>query len=148
MCGRGIVYGELKKNGFAFDCVPRRFEAQPVSRVITVINPILRGWVNYFAIGHSSRCFSFINSAWQVVSVIVFNLTRGFQALTTAPVQAANRKRRTLSRFEHIQTLRYRFLNRAGLLIRPNGRPTLDVGDNPLVRERFESIDTALAIAA
>ena len=72
----------------------------------------------------------------------------GFQALTTAPVQAANRKRRTLSRFEHIQTLRYRFLNRAGLLIRPNGRPTLDVGDNPLVRERFESIDTALAIAA
>ena len=33
------------------------------------------------------------NSAWQVVSVIVFNLTRGFQALTTAPVQAANRKR-------------------------------------------------------
>ena len=88
------------------------------------------------------------NSAWQVVSVIVFNLTRGFQALTTAPVQAANRKRRTLSRFEHIQTLRYRFLNRAGLLIRPNGRPTLDVGDNPLVRERFESIDTALAIAA
>ena len=63
-------------------------------------------------------------------------------------MQAANRKRRTLSRFEHIQTLRYRFLNRAGLLIRPNGRPTLDVGDNPLVRERFESIDTALAIAA
>ena len=24
------------------------------------INPILRGWVNYFAIGHSSRCFSYI----------------------------------------------------------------------------------------
>jgi RNA-directed DNA polymerase len=22
--------------------------------------PILRGWVKYFAIGHSSRCFSFI----------------------------------------------------------------------------------------
>ena len=24
------------------------------------INPILRGWVKYFAIGHSSRCFSYI----------------------------------------------------------------------------------------
>ena len=28
--------------------------------VIEKINPILRGWVKYFAIGHSSRCFSFI----------------------------------------------------------------------------------------
>ena len=29
-------------------------------RVIEKINPILRGWVKYFAIGHSSRCFSYI----------------------------------------------------------------------------------------
>jgi hypothetical protein len=28
--------------------------------VVQLINPILRGWVNYFAVGHSSRCFSFI----------------------------------------------------------------------------------------
>ena len=28
-----------------------------VGRVVEIINPILRGWVNYFAIGHSSRCF-------------------------------------------------------------------------------------------
>jgi len=38
----------------------RRFQSQPVDRVVKVINPILRGWVNYFAVGHSSRCFSFI----------------------------------------------------------------------------------------
>ena len=38
----------------------RRNRSQPIERVITVINPILRGWVNYFAYGHSSRCFSFI----------------------------------------------------------------------------------------
>jgi RNA-directed DNA polymerase len=38
----------------------RRFASQPVGRVIEVINPILRGWVNYFAVGHSSRCFSFV----------------------------------------------------------------------------------------
>ena len=38
----------------------RRYESQPVERVIERINPILRGWVNYFAVGHSSRCFSFI----------------------------------------------------------------------------------------
>jgi RNA-directed DNA polymerase len=34
--------------------------SQPVERVIELINPILRGWVNYFAIGNSGRCFSFI----------------------------------------------------------------------------------------
>ena len=38
----------------------RRFVSQPVDRVIALINPVLRGWVNYFAVGHSSRCFSFI----------------------------------------------------------------------------------------
>ena len=38
----------------------RRFRSQPVGRVIELINPILRGWVNYFAVGHSSRCFTFI----------------------------------------------------------------------------------------
>jgi RNA-directed DNA polymerase len=38
----------------------RRYTSQPVGRVIEVINPILRGWVNYFAVGHSSRCFSFV----------------------------------------------------------------------------------------
>ena len=38
----------------------RRYQSQPVNRVVQLINPILRGWVNYFAVGHSSECFSFI----------------------------------------------------------------------------------------
>ena len=38
----------------------RRYSSQLVSRVIELINPILRGWVNYFAVGHSSRCFSMV----------------------------------------------------------------------------------------
>jgi RNA-directed DNA polymerase len=37
-----------------------RFQSQPVDRVVDLINPILRGWVNSFAIGDSSRCFSYI----------------------------------------------------------------------------------------
>jgi RNA-directed DNA polymerase len=36
----------------------RQHVSQPVERVIKIINPILRGWVNYFRIGHSDRCFS------------------------------------------------------------------------------------------
>jgi len=38
----------------------RRYRSQPIERVISLINPVLRGWVNYFAVGHSSECFSFI----------------------------------------------------------------------------------------
>jgi RNA-directed DNA polymerase len=38
----------------------RRYQSQPVDRVVKLINPVLRGWVTYFAVGHSSECFSFI----------------------------------------------------------------------------------------
>src|SRR6201988_2199493 len=38
----------------------RSHQSQPVDRVISLINPILRGWVNYFAVGHASECFGYI----------------------------------------------------------------------------------------
>ncbi|MCX5847583.1 MAG: group II intron reverse transcriptase/maturase [Deltaproteobacteria bacterium] len=38
----------------------RRHNSQPVDRVIYLINPILRGWVNYFRVGHASGCFGYI----------------------------------------------------------------------------------------
>jgi RNA-directed DNA polymerase len=38
----------------------RSFRSQPVRQLVDEINPVLRGWVNYFAIGHSSRCFGYI----------------------------------------------------------------------------------------
>jgi RNA-directed DNA polymerase len=38
----------------------RRHLSQPVGRLIKLINPVLRGWVNYFAVGNSGECFSFI----------------------------------------------------------------------------------------
>ena len=38
----------------------RHYRSHSVSRVIGEINPILRGWVAYFRIGNSSRCFAFI----------------------------------------------------------------------------------------
>jgi RNA-directed DNA polymerase len=50
---RTALLGKLKE-------IFRRFRSEPVGRVVQLINPILRGWVNYFAVGHSSRCFSFV----------------------------------------------------------------------------------------
>jgi RNA-directed DNA polymerase len=38
----------------------RNLRSQPVERVIERINPILRGWVNYFAHGNSTHCFCFV----------------------------------------------------------------------------------------
>jgi RNA-directed DNA polymerase len=38
----------------------RRFRSQPVDRVIALINPVLRGWVNYFRVGHASECFGYV----------------------------------------------------------------------------------------
>ncbi|MHB9128433.1 MAG: group II intron reverse transcriptase/maturase, partial [Candidatus Humimicrobiaceae bacterium] len=53
MKARTALLGKLKE-------IFARFVSQPVSRVIYLINPILRGWVNYFRIGHSSKCFGYV----------------------------------------------------------------------------------------
>ncbi len=38
----------------------RRHKSQPIGTVIFLINPILRGWLNYFRVGNSAKCFSYI----------------------------------------------------------------------------------------
>jgi RNA-directed DNA polymerase len=61
--GRSQPSPKLKKRTAlvrALKEVFRRHRSQPIERVINLINPVLRGWVNYFAVGHSSECFSFI----------------------------------------------------------------------------------------
>jgi RNA-directed DNA polymerase len=50
---RKALLRELKE---VFRC----HRSQPVDRVIYLINPILRGWVNYFRVGNSSECFGYI----------------------------------------------------------------------------------------
>ena len=52
---RTALLGELR-------VVFRGLRSQPVSRVISKIDPILRGWVTYFAMGQASRSFSFIRN--------------------------------------------------------------------------------------
>jgi RNA-directed DNA polymerase len=40
----------------------RQYRSQPVDRIIYLINPILRGWINYFRIGQSARCFGYVKN--------------------------------------------------------------------------------------
>ncbi len=87
------------------------------------------------------------NSAWQLLSVLAFNLTRGFQRDTVASPRSSNRKRRSLWRFCSIHTLHYQLLHRAGLLARPGGSQVLDVGTAPAVKKYFGAIEEALQAA-
>jgi RNA-directed DNA polymerase len=53
MKARTALVRELKE-------VLRRHQSQPVDRMIYLINPILRGWINYFRVGNSSKCFGYV----------------------------------------------------------------------------------------
>lgn len=88
------------------------------------------------------------NSAWQTLSVMAHNLIKSFQVATTAARRPATRKRHTRYTLQAIQTLRYKWINRAGVLIYPDGYPTLDVGSNLEVKARFTELDTGLRKAA
>lgn len=84
------------------------------------------------------------NCAWQVLSVLAFNLMRGLQMAISSPIRGISAKRSSRYRFQSIHTLRFEWLNRAGLLVRPNGKAVLDVGSAETVRNRFQFIDQAL----
>lgn len=87
------------------------------------------------------------NSAWQLLSVLAFNLMRGFQAFTTAEIRASTRKRRCIFRFEHIDTVRYQLLHRAGIITRTNGVATLDLGCSRAAASRFRMVSQHLETA-
>jgi RNA-directed DNA polymerase len=40
----------------------RSHRSQPLQWVVQIINPILRGWVQYFRIGNSSSCFAYVRN--------------------------------------------------------------------------------------
>jgi RNA-directed DNA polymerase len=54
---------KLKKRTALYESLREIFRqcvSWPVEKVIVKINPILRGWVNYFRVGHAGRCFSMV----------------------------------------------------------------------------------------
>jgi len=88
------------------------------------------------------------NSAWQLFSVLAFNLSRAMQASLAAPQAVTTAKRAARFCYRSIRTLRFEWLNRAGRLIRPNGKTTLDVGCAPTVRKHFTFIASTLGFSS
>jgi hypothetical protein len=87
------------------------------------------------------------NSAWMILSGLAFNLMRTLQLATMPSRRHPGRKRRAVFVFETIHTLRYLYLHRAGVVCRPNGRHTLDVGQCAAVADRFKRMDKLLEAA-
>jgi RNA-directed DNA polymerase len=40
----------------------RRSQGRAIEEIRDRLNPVIRGWVNYFAFGHSARCFSYVRN--------------------------------------------------------------------------------------
>ena len=80
------------------------------------------------------------NSAWQVLSILAFNLSRGFQIAAGAKPRRPNRKRRCCYSLESIHTLRFKLLGRAGILTAPAGRNTLELGPHAALEHDFNRI--------
>jgi hypothetical protein len=74
------------------------------------------------------------NQTYCLASMMSHNLTRELQMQTAGQEYGTTPKRRNLWGFETLSTLRQRLLQRAGRLIRPQGRLTLVTSGNEAVR--------------
>ena len=88
------------------------------------------------------------NSAWQQFVVLAHNLLANFQ-IETAVIERPRTHQRTAHWvLRSAQTLRFEIINRAGRLVRPEGRLTLRLQRNKQAERQFDQISTALGKAA
>ena len=75
------------------------------------------------------------NQVYTLCAMMAHNLAREIQMLANPPLLRARPKRPVAWRFQTLDTLRHRFIQRAGRLIRPQGQLTLTMSANPAVRK-------------
>jgi hypothetical protein len=88
------------------------------------------------------------NSTWQQLSILAMNLLRCFSMQTTASARPRTRKRTFLYVQESIKTARFTWLNVAGRLVFTNGVRSLRLSDTLAIRDRYDGLEHALALAA
>jgi hypothetical protein len=86
------------------------------------------------------------NSAWQQLVVLAHNLLTNFQIETGARKRSRSQKRTALRVLRKVQTLRFKIINRAGLIVRPRGSTILRLQRNARTQELF--VRTARALQA
>ena len=84
------------------------------------------------------------NSAWQLLNVLAHNLCRSFQLDTIAETKSISRKRTCTHLLHTIRTIRFRVINKAGRLVRLNGRNALRMATNSTTQTLFEKLELAL----
>lgn len=89
----------------------------------------------------------FGNSAWQLLNVLAFNITRSLQYAIDNTRRAKTQKRRTHVLYENIKGIRHRLVNCAGLLLNISGMATLDLGQNKTRLDEFLYIQERLECA-
>ena len=70
------------------------------------------------------------NQVYLLSALFTHNLARELQMITRAPDRSTQQKRPALWEFEQLNTLRHRIIQRAGRLIRPQGKLTLSMASN------------------
>jgi hypothetical protein len=85
------------------------------------------------------------NHAWQQLSVLAHNLTRGFQLDTVAEVKPRSRKRTYAYLLRSVRTLRFLLIAKAGRLACIAGRTVLRLTANPATQQLYTAVADALA---
>lgn len=85
------------------------------------------------------------NSAWQQLSILAYNVSRGFQLATLATPKRRSRKRTFSFQLRSMRTLRFLLIARAGRLTRIAGRNVLRLAHSPPTQQLYERIAQRLA---
>ena len=88
------------------------------------------------------------NQVYLLSALFTHNLARELQMITRAPDRSTQPKRPALWEFEQLNTLRHRIIQRAGRLIRPQGKLTLSMAANEATENEMLQILDAIERAA
>lgn len=88
------------------------------------------------------------NQVFLLSAVLAHNLNRELQMASRKPSRRTTTQRSPLWRFERLDTLRCKIIQRAGRFTRPQGRLTLTLSANPAVRDELLHYKDRLSEAA